>query len=720
MFSSGATPAAACSRDTMTMTETTSKMEPSVPSSPCARSVTFPECNSPQHRHGDEDMARRMRQVDDLEQRGLLDTYQGYVLKDMISHQEHAEDDAILNEAWAKHDAGDVTALVALANEGIMQETPSMDLLLEDLDLCDFDFSKVNVEEAVLGTTRTASPPPPNPMTTSSEMPETPQNEVLDDSLPLHPPCPSADSSTATSVAPLMQMPPQTTSMSSQQQILQQQQHQLQLLQQQLMQQQQQSAASSSSSSSLLPPPSLLQQQQFAKVLHQLQPQHQPQMTLLPTGTTGATVYPPMMAAWGQQLLSTAPPQQIMWTAGTSGLSLAPIQAYPTNPLLAGQSRQQGSTSTSGPATSSSGSGSSSRSDTSAPLSQEALQQYYLTLLTTNASVGSSNCSSSSSSNNNNNYTKINNNSHSSNNSHTRNSSSSNSSSINTSSTPVPTLSTLTIPTAITIAAAASAAASSVGLVPGTRTHQHYMAKLIEAAVAAQPWNARPPSSTKITTSSCPSSASSSAPSSSTTTTAAIATIPTPAALSSSAVAAAANRMSTASSFPPKLSVATSKDEGEGHTHQLHQRYVGVYSPRSRRGRIARYLDKRTKRNWDMKKRKNKGVYMGRRDLDTMVRVRGRFTKKVTAVVTEAERKEMKNVGSLAGTTDIEEGRTEEEREREEEVKEEVRDFMDTFFDLTSVDSEKEFASIFSSQPVGEMTGPTGAGGIGMSFDISF
>lgn len=111
-----------------------------------------------------------------------------------------------------------------------------------------------------------------------------------------------------------------------------------------------------------------------------------------------------------------------------------------------------------------------------------------------------------------------------------------------------------------------------------------------------------------------------------------------------------------------------------------------------------------------MKKRKNKGVYMGRRDLDTMVRVRGRFTKKVTTVVMEEGRDEMKNVRSSVGTIDMEE---EEEGEGEEE------DFMDTFFDLTSVDPEKEYASLFSSQSLGGMTGPTGAGGMGMSFDIS-
>eukprot|EP00624_Nannochloropsis_granulata_P004861 evm.model.NODE_34513_length_15379_cov_20.060343.6 len=46
---------------------------------------------------------------------------------------------------------------------------------------------------------------------------------------------------------------------------------------------------------------------------------------------------------------------------------------------------------------------------------------------------------------------------------------------------------------------------------------------------------------------------------------------------------------------------------------------------------------------------------MGRRDLDTMVRVRGRFTKKVTTVVMEEGRDEMKNVRSSVGTIDMEE-----------------------------------------------------------------
>ena len=132
-----------------------------------------------------------MHQANDLEQRGLLDSYQTFVLKDMIIQEEGTEggtESVALQEAWAKHDAGDVSALLgrclclcvcvcvrmyvyqlhkplshylpsllifsstythihihththtALVNDGILEKTPNLDLPIDDLGFCDIEF----------------------------------------------------------------------------------------------------------------------------------------------------------------------------------------------------------------------------------------------------------------------------------------------------------------------------------------------------------------------------------------------------------------------------------------------------------------------------------------------------------------------------------------------------------------------------------------------------
>lgn len=143
--------------------------------------------------------------------------------------------------------------------------------------------------------------------------------------------------------------------------------------------------------------------------------------------------------------------------------------------------------------------------------------------------------------------------------------------------------------------------------------------------------------------------------------------------------------------------------------------FVGAYSPNSRKRRIERFHEKRTKRNWDPKKRKTTGVYMGRQDLDTMVRVRGRFTKKVARVEQQADRKEERAVTlSLAGKTETEikankskdmhlgmgmekAGGSEVYWEKDADVEySEEMDFSDTLLDLSPVEMDQEYEPMFS------------------------
>ena len=69
------------------------------------------------------------------------------------------------------------------------------------------------------------------------------------------------------------------------------------------------------------------------------------------------------------------------------------------------------------------------------------------------------------------------------------------------------------------------------------------------------------------------------------------------------------------------ISIPHSSDFSSGPSHSG---YIGAYSPESRRERIAKFLEKRTRRVWTKKVK-----YDVRKNFaDSRVRVKGRFVKK--------------------------------------------------------------------------------------------
>ena len=524
-------------------------------------------------------LAHRMRQATDLEQRGMLDAYQAYVLKDMVAREaggssNNQDDGGTLATAWAKHDAGDASALLALVNDNIVTHMPNNLDLLEDLGFCEMELDETG--QLAMPTSSSSTTPAADvkaePAATSS-LPSPPSSsaaafEVKQESSP----------SSSSFSAPLIVLPPAAPSLPPPTLLPPPVPTAAAAMQQQQQQQPHPAAAAPAPIPTHPPPPPP-------------RPQHPPpnQVPFLPT----SMYHHPMLAAaaaWGGQMLPQ--PQQYLWATLPNGMS-TPVCAYPPPPLAG--------------------------LDT--------------TLLPTPGTA-----------------TRL---------------------PLNPALFLPPTV---VPPTHHNQPTPAQLAAIMASLSKGMTVDELYMSKLM---AASQAWAAGlPPSYAPGLQHRMP--------------------MPPPSS-------------SLSSLHPPNRHGSSTGGLPTKH-------YVGAYSPKSRKERIARWVEKRQNRNWDTKKRK--GPYMGRKDLGTMVRVRGRFTKKV--VVVEGEEEEQKEEealpavgsGSDMGSTDLEE-----EEEEEEEVGGEDKLGVDAFFDLSPVDAEDDYKPLFSTTP-----GKAGAqmGGDSMSFDISF